>query len=210
MEEDKSIYNIVTIKNIDNEDFVFAVDKVQYIIKAGEVRNFPKFMARLAVKHLVDKVLLKEDQNGSLLGNSDKRAEVSGKIVIEEQTYERPRVPTDQEIVDDINRPTDIDSALNRQPAEVKQTVGDRPLEEDPEDNPIQEEKEKFDEIEKEKEKKGKGELPPREEMLDYATNTLKMDLDNKIKIGSKMVTLKEFYGKMTDEALYDELQMGV
>jgi len=112
IEEDKSIYNIVTIKNVDDEDFVFSVDKVQYIIRTGETRNFPKFMARLAVKHLVDRILLKKDPDGALLGNTGERNKVSDEIVIGEDTYEKPRMPTDQEIVENINRPSDIDNAL--------------------------------------------------------------------------------------------------
>src|SRR3989339_618899 len=111
MPDDKAIYNIVTLRNIDDEDFIFMVDKVEYVIPKGETRNFPKFMAQLAVKHLTDKILLKEDSDGHFLQNDVKRSDISARIVVEEQSYEKPVIPTDQQIVEEMNKPTDLDKA---------------------------------------------------------------------------------------------------
>ena len=165
-------------------------------------------MARLAVKHLVDFMLLQKDKDGSFLGNTFERQKMTERIVIAEEGYEKPRTPTDAEIVEQINKPSDLDTALDKKEKKeepVKKSKGQLPPDED--DDPIKEEKEKFDQLEKEKKTKTK--LPSREEMLNYATNILKIDLDSKINIGNKQVTIRSTYDKMTDKALYEELQMG-
>jgi hypothetical protein len=114
MDNQDELYKIVTLKNVDDEDFVFQVDKVPYLFKAGETRNFPKFMANLAVKHLIDKVLEKKDKEGKLMVNSNERAKLAGRIVLGEENYEQPKIPTTQDIVEQINQPTELDEALER------------------------------------------------------------------------------------------------
>lgn len=113
-EEQKNLYNQVTLHNFSEEDFIFSVDNVPYIIKAGEKRNFPKFMASLATKHFVDRELIRANPDGKLLLNQNKRTEVAGKFVIGEEKYEQPRVPTRAEIIKDMNRPSDLEAALNK------------------------------------------------------------------------------------------------
>lgn len=125
MEDQGEMYKIVTLKNVDNEDFVFQVDKVPYLLRPGEVRNFPKFMAGLAVKHLVDKILEKQDREGKLMSNPTKRADLAAQIVIGEEEYEAPVVPTAEEIVERINQPSDMDIALERNKKRLK---GNEPI----------------------------------------------------------------------------------
>lgn len=214
LREDKQIYNIVTIKNIDDEDFIFAVDKEQYLIRAGETRRFTKFMARLAVKHLIDRLLIKESPDGSLLGNDKKRSDLASKIVLEEEDFQKPIVPSDREIVEQLNKVSDIDTALDKKKSKAqKRAEADAEKEdknmlpEDKDDDPVKEEKEKFDQIEKEKKQANK--LPTRDEMFEYATKTLKINPDDKINVGKKQVTIRSQWDKMSDAALYEELQMG-
>ena len=237
--EEKNLYNQVTIKNIDNEDFVFQVNKIPYLLRAGEVRNFPKFMTVLAVRHLIDKVLNKKDPEGKLVARADKRAEVAAQIVLGEEQYEQPQMPTDQQLVAEMNKPTDLESALQSKaeptvPApvvvpteEVKtpdvSTTGEfktpidtsgaaifSPPTEAPVDTsgvpaPEQVETvkkpvtsdvpEKFDQVEEEKA------LPLRKEMIAYAKDTLKLDVENS--------EIKKRFKKLSDKELFSELQMG-
>jgi hypothetical protein len=247
-DESPDIYNQVTLKNIDDEDFAFRVDNVGYIIKAGETRNFPKFMANLAVKHLVDKILNKKDPEGKLTSMAKKRSEVARKIVLGEEAFERPTVPTSEEIVEKMNR-SDLETALTEPkvpqvapgivetPAAVTgdavsevtvNTAGEPvvplvnvetnmaagaavlPVSDEPvEDtsgvptpaqvakyqNETKPKPEVFDQVEDEKK------LPKRTEMMKYAKDTLKLDTSNK--------KIKERLDKLSDQELYDELQMG-
>ena len=205
-DNEQSVYNIVTLRNIDNEDFVFMVDKVVYVIPAGSTRNFPKFMARLAVKHLTDKLLLKDNSDGSTLTNGKKREEVALKIVVEEQSYEKPVVPTDEEIVEEINKPTDLDLALGKNKSRLKEDENivappkpnTKELEED-----IEEKEEVFGGLEKQ-------DLPSREKMLGYAKGTLGIDFDTIIKAPgkNKNKTIKDVYAGMSDEELFTEFQL--
>ena len=203
MPEDQSIYNIVTLKNIDDEDFVFAVDKQQYVIPAGEARNFPKFMARLALKHLTDKVLQKEDPEGRTLGNQNERDRVGSKILIGEEHYERPVAPTDADIIEEINRPSDMERLLEKnkdilktQEPPVKTTDEDIII---PKPEPIKEEAE--EEFEGLEEVEPVNETPSREDMIKYAKDTLLMNVDHHM-------TRKKL-DKFSDEELYKELGMG-
>lgn len=210
MQEDHEKYNIYVLKNIDDEDFVFAVDKVQYMIPAGETRNFPKFMAALAIKHLIDKVIQKEDPEGRKLGDKTERDRLGALILVGEDKYEKPQLPTDAEIVDDMNRPSDMERILEKnkkrlksEELPVKTTGRDKVIpapevEEVPvKVNAENVEEEKFEGLEEPETK----ELPSREEMLDYAKNTLKMNVDHH--------KAKERISKLSDEELYAELQMG-
>jgi len=101
--EDPNLYNQITVKNIDNEDFVFKVEREHYMIKAGETRIFPKFMVRPMLKHLIDKILIKRDIEGKLLRRQDLRDELAARIVLNEEAYERPKTPSDRELVNEMN-----------------------------------------------------------------------------------------------------------
>jgi hypothetical protein len=80
-------------------------------------------MAHLAVKHLVDKVLVKQDPEGKSMANQAKRDEVSSKIVVSEESYARPVAPTDEDIVEKMNQPSDIDNALERNRKRLRQEI---------------------------------------------------------------------------------------
>src|SRR3990170_3987297 len=114
------LYNIISVKNIDSEDFVFKVNNEPYLIKTGEVRNFPKFMTNIALKHLIDRILLKRDPEGKLQRRLDLRDELASQIIIEEVSYQKPQAPTDEELVQQVNRPTDLDRLLQRNKESLK------------------------------------------------------------------------------------------
>ena len=219
MPEDPSIWNQVTMKNIDNEDFVFKVSRENYLLRAGEVRNFPKFMTVPALKHLIDKILIKRDPEGKLLANQNLRDELASQIILEETAYQKPMLPSDAEIVAKMNNVSDLDRILAKQRSGLKNemvtiipeppvvtanvpttpvppiappvptvngtsdVVADTP-------NPP----EKFDQLVDEKNQP----KPNREQMMDYAKNTLKMDLTN--------AKTQKAFEKMTDEHLFVEL----
>jgi len=111
-----NLYNIVTIQNIDNEPFEFAHNSTPYLLLAGEVKNFPKFIADLAVKHLIDRMLEKQDHTGKSMANAALRAELASKIVRREEKYTRPENPSDAEVVANMNPKSDLDKALEKQP----------------------------------------------------------------------------------------------
>jgi hypothetical protein len=228
MDNQDELYKIVTLKNVDNEDFVFSVDKVPYLFKAGEVRNFPKFMANLAVKHLIDKILEKRDKEGKLMTNPKEREALASQIVVGEEQYDRPHVPSTQEIVEQINQPSDIDTALARNRDRLKTetpvvslptpdlstisvpvipvsstlpikevitpdnktTEGLKTGSDNQEGHVASSETEEFEGLKS----------PARDEMLAYAKNILKLDIEDK--------KTKAAFAKMTDEELFKELQM--
>jgi hypothetical protein len=184
MENDpRALYNIVTIRNPDTEDFHFKVDNQGYSIAAGETRNFPKFMATLAVKHLIDKILQKKDNEGKLMSNKDERAALAEQIVVGEQNYEVPVIPTDDEIVEEMNM-SDIDAILDKQKNQPQ--VVEKP-------------KNKVGRPKKVEEFAG-AKVPSRDEILKHAKNVLKIDTSDKKTL--------EAWDKLSDEALYLELGM--
>ncbi len=205
MPED-NLYNIVTLKNLDDEDFIFQVDNISYLLKVGELRNFPKFMAKIAVKHLVDKILEKKDHDGKLMANQEARDELAAQIVCGEEQFARPVVPTDQEVLEQMNRPSDIDNALERNKLRLKKEEPIIPLPQ-PDVGTVTApivvtvEVPKTVKTTNSPTEQFEGLKPPtRDEMLAYAKGTLKMDIEDK--------KTKAAFAKMTDEDLFKELQM--
>jgi len=218
MHEDQTLYNQVTVQNIDNEDFIFKVNRERYIIHAGETRIFMKFMVRPMLKHLIDKILIKREPTGKLLRNQKLRDELAAQIVLKEEAYEKPRPLTDHELVDEINKEPELDRILakNRsrlQKAEVPPAIPTPPVEmppvvvpttpvetitakpTEPVETPSTEET--FDQVEEEKKA---SEIPTREEMLAYAKNTLKLDITEP--------KTKKAWDAMTDQQLFVELSL--
>lgn len=227
METNRELYNLVSIKNIDNEDFVFSVDKQQYIIPAGQVRRFPRFMAVLGVKHLIDKLLQKQSPKGDTLTNQARRDEIGAKIVINEETYEEPRVPTAREIVEEVNKPTDIERILEKNKGRLKAednlipvpektpkdiVTEEANLEEDEEFEGLEEDTTTDEEQDATGTTEDENKMPTRAEMLEYAKNTLNMDMAAKIEDEGENYgkTFGEVLATMSDVELYQELQMGV
>lgn len=56
------IEDLVRVLNPDSEDFNFMVAGVPYIIKAGEAGSFLGYQADLAIKHLMDKLMIKDEK----------------------------------------------------------------------------------------------------------------------------------------------------
>lgn len=228
--EDQTLYNQITVKNIDNEDFVFKVSREQYMIEAGEVRVFPKFMVRPMLKHLIDKILIKRNPEGKLLRNRKLREELAAKIVLKEETYQKPIVPTDKELVERMNTQPELDRVLEKnkkrqRKKEVKLIDKPKvvPTEIPSVDKPLVKPKvkarpktktkvkkaeivvkkskaivptttETFDQIEDEK----KQVVPSRDEMLKYAKNVLRLDINEP--------KTKKAWDKMSDKKLFVEL----
>jgi len=215
--QSSDLYNIVTIQNIDNEDFIFTVNKEPYLIKAGETRNFPKFMVNIGLKHLIDKILLKRDPEGKLQRRLDLRDELASQIIIEEVSYQKPQTPTDEEIVQQVNRPSDLDRLLQKNKETLKKddTVIPLPVIPQPEPNlerirPTAEDiggsgqdgdltvneqsQETFQQLEEEKQVQP---MPTKKQMINYAVNTLKLTMDDKT---------KKAWDKMKNEELFTAL----
>ena len=118
-------YDIITLQNIDSEDFVFEYAKSEgnppYNIPAGEVKRFPRFLAEHALKHLIDKILTKQKQK---INNQEARMELASQIVIDEETFQSPVVKSEaerqREMVEELNKPSELDTILAKNKARLK------------------------------------------------------------------------------------------
>jgi hypothetical protein len=54
---------VLSFTNIDKEDFIGKYTGKETIIKAGETKLLPRYLAILFCKHLVDKILLRNGHN---------------------------------------------------------------------------------------------------------------------------------------------------
>ena len=242
-ESKTDLYNMVTIKNPLNEDFIFGYDnkgkvlvqvapdgtkqrspnpdydeRGNYMIKAGETRNFPKFIVITAMKHLIDKILLKKDDSGKYINNQSERDKVANLIFVKEEQFDRPLVPTDMQIVDQMNvASSDLERVLQKNTEGLK-VVG--PVEATPEvDNT-----EQFDGLKggtsgspaigtsetTEGTETATG-LPSREKMVAYAKAKISIDPETimKVKGPNEGKTIAKIWEAMTDQELYTELQIG-
>lgn len=134
IQEDVTLYNQVTVHNIDNEDFVFKVNREEYYIAAGDTKKFPKFMSRPLLKHLIDKILIKQDPEGKALRNKTLRDELALRIILDEETYQKPIIPTDREVVEKMNTP-ELDRVLQLRKDNLKNQTR-RFVEDDEDDEP--------------------------------------------------------------------------
>lgn len=182
----REMYNQVSIKNIDIKDFKFRSNSEWYMIPAGETRPFPKFIATLAVRKLIDKLANREDKSGKLNIKQSFRKKMAAKIVVGEEKFDKPVAPTDREIVEKMQE-SDLDAVLkkNKKNLKAEEKVTKKTT------KPKKTKKESFAGLKK----------PTRVEMLDYAKNTLKMDIDDP--------KTKAAFKKMTNTQLYKELGMG-
>lgn len=119
--EEASLYNIVTIKNIDNEMFPIRyntsdpINAYYYDLQPGEVKHLPTFIANLAVKHLIDRMLNKQKKR---INNEDERAALTSRIVlnIEKTEMTRPK-SKEQMAIEEAERrrgPSDLDKYLSK------------------------------------------------------------------------------------------------
>lgn len=213
-------FNIVAIKNISDSDFTFEYDvssgNLPYLIPAGEIKRFPKFLAKHAIKHLIDKILTDRKQKTN---NQPLRDELAAQIIINEESYQPEAQPTAADKlraqVDDLNKPSEIDKILAKRKEEAKATETPVLAPEVPEDtNPSEEKFEglkegeepvKGDEIdttipEEPKEVKA---MPTRNELYDYAkSNNLVLDEPDK-----EGKTLRQRLDKMKIVDIIKEIQ---
>jgi len=205
-------YDVISIKNISDEDFTFEYDRssgnLPYIIPAGEIRRYPRFLARHAVKHLIDKILTDRKQKTN---NQPLRNELASQIIIDEESFRSEGEQNEAEKlkaqVDELNKPSEIDRILNKRKEEAK-ALKQPPLAPEPEEavNPSEETfegaeegkeahtEEEIDLTEpKEKESKEVKAMPTRNELYDYAKKN-NLILDEKDKEGK---TLRQRLDKM-------------
>lgn len=191
-------YDIVTIKNIDTEDFEFSYNRSApgsrtYTIKAGDTANYPRFLADHAVSHLIDQVLTSKK-----IRTNDKmmRLKYAQKIVISEQIILPEVQPTEGEKlakqVEDLNKGSELESILAK-----NRTTNPKDNVILPEDKTLDDEEPPKKEEVKKDEVLDKHPTPMREKLLHYATEMMGMNLDEK--------TMKAF-NSMTDKQLSREL----
>ena len=187
----REMYNNVLIKNIDIKDFKFQCDSEWYMIPAGETRSFPKFIATHAMRKLIDKLANRKDKSGKTNILQTFRKKMAAKIFISEEKFDKPVAPSDREIVEKMQE-SDLDAILkkNKKALKTKAKVAKKTTKK----KKTGKEKESFDGLKKNKK-------PTRAEMLDYAQNTLKMDIEDP--------ETKKAYKKMTNPQLFKELGMG-
>jgi len=205
-------FNIITIQNIDDEDFTFYFNKSAgtppFTIKAGETKRFPKYIIKLGLKHLIDKILTKK---GIRVNNQPARDELAKKIIIHEENFTPKAEPSEAQRVkaevDRLNQPSELEKILSKKRKEAPPLPADKPIsttqqmekqKEDVKKEPEKKElKEKFEELEpdKPKEKPKKKEipieeddsregisLPSKKELVKFATEELGLTFDDKLK----------------------------
>lgn len=186
-----AMYDVVALRNIDDEDFVFEYDRSRgnypYLIPAGQIKRFPRFLAEHALKHLIDKILTKRKEKTS---NENLRQVLASEIVINEEVFQKPAAENAadklRQEVDLLNRPSELESILKKQRSADKQEPPPAPPSET-----VQAEDEKFaglgptedttDQPPAEVKEEVKA-VPTRNEIYAYAQNKLGLTLDEKTK----------------------------
>lgn len=74
-------YNF-TSEDLTKEDHAMWNGK-PYTVKSGEIKHYPKFLAYHLAKHLIDKIIMKE--NPERLNDAKLRSELAAKILISEE-----------------------------------------------------------------------------------------------------------------------------
>lgn len=118
-------YDIISLHNIDNEPFTFEYGKSEgnppHTIPAGEVRRYPRFLAKHALKHLINKLLNKK---GEKTNHPVLREELANQIVVGEEGYHQEKVLTEAEKttlqVEKLNKPSDLEAILTKHRAQAK------------------------------------------------------------------------------------------
>lgn len=165
-------YDIVTIQNIDIEDFVFEYNRSAgtrpYTIKAGEIARYPRFLADHAVSKLIDQILTRKK-----IRTNDKmmRLKYAQKIVLSEEIIlPENKVSEGERLnkkVDELNKVSELENIL------AKKRAGN------PEDNYVLPEDKTLEETEVKQEVKPS---PSRAQLYDYAQTQLGLTLDPKTK----------------------------
>lgn len=192
--EEFSSYDIISIQNIDDEDFIFDYDKSKggysHVIPAGEVKRLPRFLANHGLKHLIDKIIMKKYHPKKRINDKILRSELASQIVIGEEVFQKPpeksKAVVLQEKIDKLNRPSELDSILEKRrkkDKEEKEKIGLKPNMDEPQ-KPV----EKFEGLKEEvvdvtpKVEKEVKPLPTRNEIYKYAERSLNMVIEEKEK----------------------------
>jgi len=167
-------YDIVTIQNVDVNEFTFEFNKSQgtrpYTIKAGEVARYPRFLADHAVSKLIDQILTRKK-----LRTNDKmmRLKYAQKIVLSEEIILPETKVSEGELlnkkVDELNKVSELENILSKKRNVVKK-----------DDNFILPEDKTLDE--EETPEVPLKPTPSRSQLMKYATDQLGMTLDAKSK----------------------------
>ncbi|MBU0964729.1 hypothetical protein KKC06_06845 [Patescibacteria group bacterium] len=176
-------YVIVSLQNIDDEDFIFDYNKSEgnppYLMPAGEVVRYPKFIAKHALKHLTDKIL---NKRGERTNNQVLRDELANEIIIGEEKTAQTAQPTEAERlrmeIEELNKPSTLDAILAKRKEESvheKETVE----EEKKEKAGVGETFEGLDEAKPVLKKEAKPK-PTRKEIYTFAEKEMNMVLDKK------------------------------
>lgn len=215
----RSQHDIITLRNIDEEDFNFEYDRSRgnypYVIKAGGVARYPRFLADHAMKKLIDKIL---DRQKIKLNNEPARAELRERIFVEEEVFQQVPQQTEADKlrrdVDILNKPSDLEAVLLRNATKLKSTEPAPPAPA-PKEEKAQEEPESFAGLDDEKAARKAGMAgatvdttddgkpisvvkPDRLKVLKYAEDKLGLTLDRK--------TMSKL-DKMSDDELIKEFQ---
>ena len=114
-------YDIITIYNPDTNPFTIVYDNKTYgVINPGEQRRLPRFLAKLAVKHLIDQCL----NTAQMATNNVEQREIwAKKIVVNEESQDLMPIDTPeqklQKEIDELNRSSDLDKVLSSAKAQV-------------------------------------------------------------------------------------------
>lgn len=123
--------SVITLKNIDDEDFTHSYDGVPYTIRKYEVLPFPYPVGLLLAKHLAMKMLRKEaKKNKDFKSTSDKKNvnlykpqslnDLMSKIIVDKQDKPLPAEKSQGEIMKEKTK-------------ELQQGVKEKALDESPE-----------------------------------------------------------------------------
>lgn len=118
-----SQYTIVSLQNIDDEDFTFEYNASEgnppYLMPAGDIVKYPHFIAKLALKHLIDKIL---NKRGERTNNQVLRDELANQIIVGEEKPSQRAQPTEAEKlrmeIDELNKPSTLDTILAKRKEE--------------------------------------------------------------------------------------------
>jgi hypothetical protein len=185
----RSLHDIITIKNTDEEDFTFEYDRSRgnypYTIKAGEIKRFPRFLADHAVKHLINKILHKKNIR---VDNEAARAAEASEIYIGEemfqQTPEENVADLTRKTVEELNKPSDLENVIAK--AKKNAPPPEKVVDDDFEPKKVEPKT-----------------IPTRSELFDYAVKQ-GLVLDQPDKDGK---TLRQKFSKMKIDEVMKELQ---
>ena len=168
-------YDIVTIQNIDSEDFTFEYNRSAgtrpYTIKAGEIARYPRFLADHAVSKLIDQVLTHKK-----IRTNDKmmRLKYAQKIVLSEEIVLPDVKQSEGELlnkkVEELNKLSELENILANKRAKTT------------EDNFVLPEDKTLDETPKQEIKYDADHrpYPSRGDLINYAKIEMGMTLDDK------------------------------